>query len=66
MTSHDLTLIGYLAIASTALVLELLALGGRGRIPTIGRILGRVMRTRAGRVGVLTGWAWLGLHLFTR
>ncbi|MGE5225884.1 MAG: DUF6186 family protein [Planctomycetaceae bacterium] len=33
---------------------------------TFGLVLERVMRTRAGRIGVLAGWAWFGLHLFAR
>jgi hypothetical protein len=66
MTSRDLTLLGYAAIASAALVLEVAALRGSALIPTLGRVLGRVMRTRAGRIGVLTAWAWFGLHLLAR
>ncbi|MGE5227132.1 MAG: DUF6186 family protein [Planctomycetaceae bacterium] len=66
MTSRDLTLLGYLAIASTVLVLEVVAIRGSRAIATFGQVLGRVMRTRAGRIGVLAGWAWFGLHLFAR
>jgi hypothetical protein len=66
MTSRDLTLLGYATIASAALVLEVAALRGSALIPTLGRVLGRVMRTRAGRIGVLTAWAWFGLHLLAR
>jgi hypothetical protein len=29
-------------------------------------LLRRVMRTRSGRVGVLVGWAWLGVHFLAR
>ena len=24
------------------------------------------MRTRAGRIGILAAWAWLGMHFFKR
>jgi hypothetical protein len=36
------------------------------RIPSLGELLTSVMRTRSGRVGVIAGWAWIGLHLFAR
>jgi hypothetical protein len=29
-------------------------------------VFSRVMRTRSGRVGVMAGWVWLGLHFFAR
>jgi len=32
----------------------------------LGTVLGRVMRTRSGRVGVIAGWVWLGLHFLAR
>lgn len=66
MSSHDLTIAGYTAMASIGVFIQLLAYSGRTRIPTLGALLGRVMRTRSGRVGVVTGWAWLGMHFFVR
>jgi hypothetical protein len=36
------------------------------RVPPIGEVLSRAMRTRTGRVGMLVAWAWLGLHFFAR
>jgi hypothetical protein len=66
MSSRDLTVLGYATLAAVALGLELLAWRGSARVPSFGRLLGRVMRTRAGRVGVITAWAWFGLHLFAR
>ncbi len=66
MSTRDLTVLGYGAIAGVAVLLELLAWSELARVPSLGQVLGRVMRTRAGRVGVIAGWAWFELHLFAR
>lgn len=66
MSSHDLTVAGYLVVLVAGLGLELLATRGRLKIPPLGDVLTRVMRTRTGRVGVLVAWAWVGLHFFAR
>jgi hypothetical protein len=66
MSVRELTVLGYTAIAAVAGGLEVVAWRGSVRVPSFGRLLGRVMRTRAGRVGVITAWAWFGLHLFAR
>ena len=49
-----------------AVGLQLAATRDGSRIPSLGRVLAHIMRTRAGRIGVLTGWAWVGLHFFAR
>ncbi len=66
MTSHDLTVLGYLVLVFAGVVLELLATVRRTGIPSLQEVLTRVMRTRTGRVGVLVAWAWVGLHFFAR
>ncbi len=66
MSSHDFTIAGYVLMAAIGTGIQLLAYVGRTPIPTLGALLGRVMRTRSGRVGVVTGWAWLGMHFFVR
>ena len=66
MSSRDLTIAGYLLIAAVAAGLQLLSKREGSRIPPLGAVLGRVMRTRSGRVGVLAAWAWLGIHFFAR
>lgn len=66
MSSHAVTVAGYLAIALAGLSLEWLARRGSGRIPRFSTVVSRATRTRAGRVGVIAGWAWLGLHFFAR
>jgi Family of unknown function (DUF6186) len=66
MSSHAATVAGYLAIVSCGAALELLSRRTGSRIPSFGRLLSAAMRTRTGRVGVVAGWAWFGLHLFVR
>jgi Family of unknown function (DUF6186) len=66
MNSHDVTIAGYLMIAALAGVLQLMSLREGSRIPSFGRLMSRIMRTRTGRVGMAVGWAWLGLHFFAR
>ena len=66
MSSHDVTVAGYLLIVTSGVALQLLSHRPGSRIPCIRNLLGLVMRTRSGRVGVVAGWAWFGLHLFVR
>jgi Family of unknown function (DUF6186) len=66
MSSRAVTVALYVLIVVAGLALELLGRGGRTRIPPLGVVLSKVMRTRSGRIAVVTGWAWLGLHFFAR
>ena len=66
MSSRDLTIAGYLVLALLGLALQIRSASQRSKIPSFGTVLGRVMRTKTGRVGVMAGWAWLGLHFFAR
>lgn len=66
MTWHEATMTGYLLLVGVAVGLQLAATRDGSRIPSLGRVLAHIMRTRAGRIGVLTGWAWVGLHFFAR
>lgn len=66
MNSHDVTVAGYLVVLAAAAGLQVLALRSPSRVPPLGEVLSRAMRTRTGRVGVLVAWAWLGLHFFAR
>jgi hypothetical protein len=66
MNSHNVTIAGYLVGVGAAVLLQRIAYSGRSRIPPFGDLLSRVMRTRSVRVGVMAGWAWLGLHFFAR
>ena len=66
MNSHDVTIAGYVLLALAGLGLQLMSYGKHSRIPPLGIVFSRLMRTRTGRVGVVAGWAWLGLHFFAR
>ncbi|HEV8621933.1 MAG TPA: DUF6186 family protein [Actinomycetota bacterium] len=66
MNSHDVTVAGYLVIVSSGVGTELLSHRSGSRIPSFGKVLSRLMRSRSGRVGVVAGWAWLGMHFFAR
>jgi hypothetical protein len=66
MSSHDVTAAGYLACVLLGLCLQVASTRPGARIPSIGALLGWIMRTRSGRVGVTAGWMWLGLHYFAR
>lgn len=66
MSSRDAAVAVYLALAAAGLVLQLLSLRPGSRLPSLGDLLHHVMRHRPGRVGVLAGWLWLGLHFFAR
>jgi len=66
MSSHDITVAGYLIGASAGVGLQMLSRRRGSRIPSLGAVLKRAMRTRSGRVGIVAGWAWLGLHFFAR
>lgn len=46
--------------------LQLSSLRPGSPVPSLGAVLRRVMRTRSGRVGVMVGWAWLGVHFLAR
>jgi hypothetical protein len=66
MSSHSISVAGYACVVLAAVALQVLALRPGSSVPTLGRVLGRTMRTRSGRIGVVAGWAWIGLHLFAR
>jgi hypothetical protein len=66
MSTHAVTITGYLVIALAGVALEWFARRGSGRVPRFSEVVSRATRTRAGRVGVMAGWAWLGLHFFAR
>lgn len=66
MSSHDLTVAVYVAIALVGVGFQLASVRSASRIPSLGVVFSRAMRTRSGRVGIMAGWAWLGLHFFAR
>jgi hypothetical protein len=66
MSSHDVSIAGYLAVAAGIVALQVLAARTRAPVPSLGELLTRAMRSRTGRVGILVAWAWIGLHFFAR
>jgi len=66
MSDHGLTITVYVLIALVGVVLQVRSQSPRSRIPSLGTVFGRAMSTRSGRVGIVAGWVWLGLHFFAR
>jgi hypothetical protein len=66
VSSHELTVAGYLLIAAAGVGLQLLSRRQGSRIPPLGAVVRWATRTRSGRIGVMAGWAWLGIHFFAR
>lgn len=66
MSSRLVTEGGFVALLLAAVVLEVLGRRPGTRIPTLGAAVTRAMRSRSGRVGIIAGWAWIGLHFFAR
>jgi hypothetical protein len=66
MKSHGFTAAVYAVIASLGAWLQIRSGRKGSRIPRLRTVFSRMMRTRSGRVGMVAGWAWLGLHFFVR
>ena len=66
MSSRAITVAGYAVLVMVGVVLQGLSRRKGSRIPSLGTVLRRVLASRSGRVGVMAGWAWLGLHFFAR
>ena len=66
MSSHEVTIAGYLVFLAGIVLLQVLATRTRVPVPSLGDMLSRAMRSRTGRVGVLVAWAWIGLHVFAK
>ena len=66
MSSHDVTIALYGLFALTGVGLELHSRSPHSVIPSLSDVFSRVMSSRSGRVGILAGWVWLGLHFFAR
>jgi hypothetical protein len=66
VVARTLTEAGFGVFILAGVLLEVLARRPGSRIPTLGAVITRAMRTRSGRVGVIAGWVWIGLHFFAR
>ena len=63
--SRTTTLVGYCVIAAILLGCQVASVVTR-RIPTVGQVASLIASHRAGRWLLLTGWLWVGWHLFVR
>ena len=63
--NRAVTLAGYVVLALALVVCEVVALLTR-RIPTLGQAASGVARRPVGRWVLLSGWLWIGWHLFVR
>lgn len=63
--TRAVTLVGYAVIAACAVALELVARRS-GRLARFADALELLLRPVGLRVMVLTGWLWLGWHVFVR
>ena len=66
MRSHDFAVLVYAVLVGVGFLVELLSRREGSRIPSLSTLFRNVMRTRTGRVGIMAGWAWVGLHFFAR
>jgi hypothetical protein len=66
VSSHAITIAGYLVVLAAGIALEVLAFRKPGRVPPLGQVLTWIMRSRTGRIGMLVAWGWIGLHFFAR
>jgi hypothetical protein len=63
--SRTVTVIGYCVIAAALLGCQMASLVSR-RIASIGQVVSQIASRRAGRWLLLSGWLWVGWHLFVR
>jgi hypothetical protein len=66
MSSHTVTVVGYVLVALLAVSAEIAAARGVLDVQPVRVVAARISRTRSGRIGVMAAWAWLGMHFFAR
>lgn len=66
MAARIVTEVGFALFFAAGIVLQLVGMRPGAKVPTLGAAITRAMRTRSGRVGIIAGWVWLGLHFFAR
>ena len=65
MTGTWLSAVGFVLLFGIGIGIELSARTS-GSVPPAGRALAAAMRSRPGRVAVLSWWLWLGIHFLAR
>ena len=63
MSSRAATIAGLVCVG---VAIALIGRWPRSTVPTVGQLLGYLMRRPAGRAIVLACWVWAGWHLFGR
>jgi uncharacterized protein DUF6186 len=66
MSSHAVTIAGYLLFLALGIALTVLAHRPGSRIPALSALVTRVMHSRTGRIAIIAWRGWLGLHLFSK
>jgi Family of unknown function (DUF6186) len=66
VSARQVTIAGFVAIGLAGVGLHLLGRREGARVPTLGELVGHLMRTPGGRIGMLVVWWWLGWHFFAR
>ena len=66
MSSHDVTILGYLVFLAAGVALAVRAHAPASRIATISQVFGRIMHSRTGRIAMVAWWAFIGFHLFSK
>jgi Family of unknown function (DUF6186) len=66
MSSHTVTLAGYLLVLALGTGLNALAHRPASRLPTLAAVCTRIMHSRTGKIAVIAWWAWFGVHLFSK
>ncbi|HYY78879.1 MAG TPA: DUF6186 family protein [Actinomycetes bacterium] len=66
MSSRTITIAVFAALTVAAVALHLLARRPSSRVPRLGDLIGVLVETRRGRVGLVLVWWWLGWHFFAR
>lgn len=62
MSSHALTVAGFVLLGVAMLGLEVAGHVRRWPVPTLGQVLDGLMARRTARIAVLLAWWWLGWH----
>lgn len=66
ISSHWAAVAGFTLLAVAVLAIDRRARRPQSRLVGFAAVVGRLMATRTGRIGVLVVWWWLGWHFLAR
>ena len=66
MTSRQLTIAAFVALALAAVVLYVAGRTRRLGLAPVGEVVDAARSSLPGRLGLVLAWAWLGWHLLAR